>query len=279
MALASCLTETFTPNMGCAPRVEGGVGTLRYEFRSLRDLVACLEDNTLKLIVHHIGETGPDGKVKVKMWLKGKYSDRAEGNVYWAMASDIVKEGSELKGTKVVPVLTYSLLSFSDHDYVARAAKEDTFEHYRAVMEHLAPQLSAIRNKFYPTWTESIHTPRKLKFNMPKGGGTKTYIKGKPIEEEAAFNLKEHIDAPGRLMVLMGAPWLLTQTNPNVENVMMGLSNSLARIKYYTDEEREEMQQQRKAIKRAREEEEAAAEVAVKKEREETEEGAKKSKA
>lgn len=243
-----------TPVVSTAPRVEGTGNSLRYEFRSFDDLLACLEEGTFvfDVAVQEGPKFAEDGRLN--LFLKGKYSDHAFGSVYCALKQDTLVEKAN-QGSSTTS-LHYSLLEGNAPDYSKRKAHEDTVETYSAIMRFLEAPFSEVRAKYYPLHGESLHLPRVLKFKTPKGAASRTFSKAGEVVKTAEFDMLSHIRAPGRLLVRLNLPWLLDQRH--IQNVMMGLSLTLARWKFMTDSEKAKVAAEKAKVKRSREEESAA---------------------
>lgn len=223
------------PLVSTAPRVEGSGVSLRYEFRSFDDLLACLEAGTFVFDVsaQESAKFAEDGRLN--LFIKGKYSDHAYGSVYCALKKDSLEERANQGSTTTS--LFYNLLEGKAPDYAKRKHAEDTVDTYSAIMRYLEPPFSEVRAKYYPLHGESMHLPRVLKFKAPKGNSTREMSKEGGLKVKTdEFDVLQHIQKPGKLLVRLNMPWLMDQKH--IQNVMMGISLSMARWKYLTDAEK-----------------------------------------
>ena len=249
------------PRVDVSPRVEGSGTSLRYEFRSLDDLVRCLENGTFVLDVQ---VKVPDDFAtvgKLNLFLKGRYSDHGAGAFYCALKKDLLEE--KVAAGSVVPALNYSLLEMNARNYHTRKEFEDTAETYAKFLKFLEEPMSAVRAKYYPEHSESLYIPKFLKFKIPKGAMTKRITKDTVEEDKNEFNVVEHVQSEGKLMVRFNMPWLMEQKN--LMNMMMGVSLSLARWKYLTDDEKVAL-----SLKREEKKKEEAKQMELRRKREES---------
>lgn len=233
MATSSKIASGNPPRVSCAPRIEGTGTSLRVVFRKMSDLRKCLEDQTLVLEVtvnvpKDFAEAGRLGIV-----LQGRYSDHAPGAIYVALQGSTLMES---QGS-----LTYDLLQANARNYKAlEEAGADTQECWTAILRYVAEHLSTVRNTYFPDYSESLHTPVKLKMKKPAGASYKKISKEEGVEENSKeFNIVEHVQSAGKLLIRLGAPWLMKQQP--IQNIMLGLTTSLARWKYLTDDEKADL--------------------------------------
>lgn len=227
--------SSAAPKVDCAPRVEGQGSSLRYEFRSFDDLVECLEKGTFSLDVQTKAAEDFEQSGKLFIYLKGRYSDHNVGNIYVALKRDVIEERTSVGAT--TPSLFYELLDSSARNFNVRKEVEDTQEMYNRFLGFLGALLSEVRAKYFPNHSESLHMPKTLKIRAPKvTSTTKKITKTEVHETKEDFNLSGHVQREGKLMLKLGTPWLMM--NKALQNIMMGLTLNLARIKYMTDEER-----------------------------------------
>lgn len=235
MSYAKASFSSATPKVDCAPRVEGQGSSLRYEFRSFDDLVECLEKGTFVLDVQTKAAEDFEASGKLFIYLKGKYSDHGEGNIYVALKRDVIEERTSVGAS--TPSLHYELLGMDARNYNARKETEDTQESFNRFLGFLGTLLSGVRAKYFPNHSEALHMPKILKIKAPKITATsKKFTKTEVHETKEEFNLSAHVQKEGKLMLKLGSPWLMM--NKALQNIMMGVTLNLARIKYMTDEER-----------------------------------------
>ena len=118
MSTTAHFSSSTAPIVDCAPRVEGNGSSLRYEFRSLDDLVECLEKKTFVLDVQTKAAEDFASSGKLGIFLKGKYSDHGLGNIYCALKRDVIEERTSIGGT--TPSLHYELLDMNARNYGVR---------------------------------------------------------------------------------------------------------------------------------------------------------------
>lgn len=254
MSYSKASFSSATPKVDCAPRVEGQGPSLRYEFRSFDDLVECLEKGTFVLDVQTKAAEDFDQTGKLAIYLKGKYSDHGLGNIYVALKRDVIEERTNVGSS--TPSLHYDLLAMDARNYNVRKESEDTQESYNRFLGFLGALLSEVRAKYFPTHSEALHMPKTLKIKAPKiTATTKKITKTEVHEAKEEFNLAAHVQRDGKLMLKVGSPWLMM--NKALQNIMMGVTLNLARIKYMTDEEKaaraKKMEEKKKEEEKAEE--------------------------
>lgn len=245
---------TTVPRVGCAPRVEGSGTALRYEFRCMEDLVRCLEEETFVLDLQVSVPTDFATSGRLGLTLKGRYSDHGAGAIYVALKKGVL---TEQKGS-----LMYDLLLPGAKNYESLKSSSDTQETYTKFLRFLEVPMSTVRARYYPEYAESLHIPVKLKMKKPTGTSLKKITADGAVEENTDFNVVEHVQKAGKMLVRLSLPWLMKQEP--IQNMMMGLSLSLARWKYLTDEEKVEFARKKEDKKR---QEEAAQEIKRKREK------------
>ena len=237
------------PVVDISPRVESSGNSLRYEFRSFEDLVACCQKGTFvletRVVDDKFEETG-----RINATIQGRYSDGGLGNIYIGLKTNTLD--SKIPYGSSIPSLHYSFLQPSDKDYAKRSLTEDTQEVFQQWNEFIRPQLNAIMAKYFPQFTESLHVGKDLKFKLPKGSTVKRYTENGEETLEEVFKIDDHMKSRGKLMVKVGVPWFM-DSRGGLQNKLMGVSYSLARIKYLTDEEKKVIEEEKASVKRIEE--------------------------
>jgi hypothetical protein len=240
---------TAVPLVDVAPRVEGSGTALRYEFRCLDDLVTCLEKGTfvLDLAVKADDKFSENGRLG--LFLKGRYSDHGVGMIYFGLKKDVLQD--RVNPGSTTHTLHYELLEQGARNYNTRKEIEDTVETYARFLRFVEEPMSRVRAQYYPDHSESLHIPKILKFKAPKGEQSKTISKDRVDTDQKEFNIVDYVQSEGKVMVRVNLPWLLEQKN--LQNMMIGVSLSLARWKYLTDSEKVAIARRKEDKKRAEE--------------------------
>lgn len=248
------------PILSAAPRMGGSGASLRYEFRTLDDLIECLENGTfvLRITAKESGDFETDKKLFID--IKGQFSDGQAGQIYVALRANTITERSY---GNYAASFYYDLLKNDNPRYEELKNKSDTWEAYSKFMKFAGAQLNTIRVKHFPDYSDTLHEPFFLKLSLAKMAVVKekTWTSGDATEKSGksteTFNMGAFQNQPGRLMVKLTNPWMWDQKAAG--NKLLGIQCVLARFKYLTDAEKNvqvaklALIKKNKEIKRSRE--------------------------
>lgn len=241
---------TAQPIHDCAPRLEKYGASSYYEFHSLSDLVECLDKGTFQLEI-----SAEETATGIKSQLLGRYSTWELGRIKFALMGSALAE--KIANNQSIPSLHYSLLKKEDPNYETLVEKSDTHETMQRWMEHVKPHLEAVREKYYPDFSDNVHIPFELKFKKPKPTTTKTKVHDKEGSKEVesvnedSFDVQKLIAKKGRLLASVKCPWFM-DSGAGLNNKLMGLAYMLEKKKYLNAEEKEELARETGSNKRQR---------------------------
>lgn len=239
--------------LSAAPRIEGSGDKTRYEFSCADDILQCLDEGTLvfKVVITHskakIGKDGKKVKPKAPMFtLKGIYSDRTPGKIYFALKESQVNEIYD-NGKKLV----YPLKAVAEGaaNFQSMMFKYDTDYVWHGILQHLEPYLENLARKYYSSFSANLHCSNDIKFAKRPNHKSTVFVPNKEtkvIEKkvmETEWDFSDVRNQSGRILLGLGNPWLFP--NENFGNVLMGCACNLAGWKYLTDAEKNLLKEQR----------------------------------
>ena len=197
----------------------------RYEFKSFKSLLHCLNDGSFTL---GLAQNTPKDSERSYYTLVGRLSGYGDSKVFVALQGDTLVEKEEKNGRVVN--LFYELLTPESHrNYESRKDFEDTVADYGGCMEHARAMLNEVRQQQYPDLPCTLHIPNQIKMKK---------LKEKRLTgaEETEYDISDHIQKDGLLMVEFGLAWWMKFEKPQV-NVLMGISVNLSKLKYLSQEQ------------------------------------------
>lgn len=225
----STVIRTSLPTDLNIPRlVSSKKGAGHYEFRSFKDLRACLENGSfvLGIKVKTVDSARSEGGKLTVYETVGNHGNQGDYGVYVALQGDSLTE-KEYKGKAS---LYYDLLNpETSKNYEVRKAIEDTVEDVSACLEFARPLLNAIRIEKFPELPCTLHAPNQLKFAKPK---KRNHISGEVTE----CDVDVLVNRTGLFMVQFGIPWWMKMEKPQV-TVLMGIQMVLSNLKYLSNDE------------------------------------------
>lgn len=244
-------SSSESPIIPRAPRIETTAKKTRYEFKNVKDLVACINDGTFKFVVQ-INSGGWARSKRLNVNLLGKYGDRDEGAIHIGVMRktfDIyIDPEDEETGKKLKKSLLYPFMQDTADDYYLKEATNDTQADWDAVRSaYLVPLLAALK-QYYTHQVITVYKPVHMKMDFPSAASVSTINEnGEKEVTEPSFDLVTHMKARGDGMVRFGSMWVMEQKT--VDHLLVGFKMALDKTKYLTDTQRRENAEELEAEK------------------------------